>query len=92
MSSRPEAAFLFAVVAKLALKRRLPTFLGGPFRGIKPIRSFDEVAVPADDPIKMPGEPFAGNNGQGVGVCRVVIVHAGLSHETANHSMRWKPY
>ena len=87
MSSRSEAAFRFAVIAELALQRRLRTFLGGPFRGIKPIRSFDEVAVSADDPIKMAGALFAGNDGQGVGVRRVVIVHAELWHEPANHTI-----
>ena len=34
---RLEAAFRFAVVAELALQRRLPTFLGGPFRGMGPV-------------------------------------------------------
>jgi hypothetical protein len=34
---RLEATFRFAVIVELALKRRLPTFLGGPFGGMVPI-------------------------------------------------------
>jgi hypothetical protein len=63
---------------ELALKRRLPTFSGGPLGGILPIGSFDELTVPADRPLEVAGAPFTRKNGQGVGIGRVVIVHAGL--------------
>ena len=86
LPSRLEAAFRFAVITELALQRRLSAFLGGPFRGIKPVRSFDEFAVSADGPFKMPSGPFTGNDGQGVGVRRIIISHAGPWHETANHA------
>jgi hypothetical protein len=67
LSSRLESAFRLTVVAELALQRLLAAFSGGPFRGIKPIRSFDEFTVSADDPIKMPSSPFTGRDGQGIG-------------------------
>ena len=76
LSSRLEAAFRFAVITELALQRRLFAFLGGPFRGIKPIRSFDEFAVSADRPLEMPSGLFSGENFQRVGICPVVFAHA----------------
>ena len=64
-----------SVVAKLALQRGMPSFAGGPFGRMGPIRSFDEFAVSANRPLEMPGGLFGGEDGQGVGVHCDVIAH-----------------
>ena len=76
--SGSETAFRFAIIAELAIKRRLSGFLGGPLGGMEPIRAFDKFAVLANDPIKRPGALFTGKDRQGVRVRAVVITHAGL--------------
>ncbi len=67
---------LLSFVSKLALERSLASFSGGPFGGMGPVGSFDEFAVLTDDPLKMPGGPFTGEDGQRVGMRPVVIAHA----------------
>src|SRR4051812_24141235 len=39
----------------------------------------------------MPSEPFAGKDGQGVGVGLVVVAHAGVWHEAATHTITRHP-
>ena len=65
-----------SLVAKLALKRSLPAFSGGPFGRMGPIRSFDEFAMSADRPLEMPGGLFGGEDGQRIGMGCGVVAHA----------------
>jgi hypothetical protein len=43
---------------------------------MSPVGSFDEFAVFADGPLKMPGGLFTGEDSQRVGIRLVVIAHA----------------
>ena len=53
---------------------------------MEPIRALEKLTMLADGPIKMPSAFFTGQDGQGIGIRRVVIAHAGLIAQTADHA------